>query len=252
MGADQGVTTTKSSGEMLERLTANMATIRWQNSTTANNAAAAAPAANHGSKAMFSNNKNRIGNKKNWLLAAALAGIAGSALGAADRYAIDPTHTFPSLEFDHMGLSTWRGKFDKTRGTISIDRAAKTGEIEVEVDMASINFGLGAMDEQARSEDFFTVAKFPTGSYKGTLEFDGDTPNAIDGAITLLGVTRPVRLTIGRFKCMLHPMLKQEVCGADAEGELNWSEFGMKMSQDGQGDAGKVRLRIQVEALKQN
>lgn len=194
------------------------------------------------------------GIKRHWLLAAALAGLAGPALGAAqvERYAIDPTHTFPSIEFDHMGLSTWRGKFDKTSGTISLDRAARTGEIAVEVDMASINFGLAAMDEKARSEDFFSVAKYPTGTYKGTLRFTGDTPSAVDGDITLLGVTRPVKLTISRFKCMEHPMLKQQVCGADAEGELNWSEFGMKMSHYGKGDAGRVVLRIQVEAMKQD
>lgn len=46
--------------------------------------------------------------------------------------------------------------------------------------------------------------------------------------------------------------LKTEVCGADAEGELNWSEYGMKMSKWGEGEAGRVRLRIQVEALKRD
>ena len=199
---------------------------------------------------MKNHNKQRIGAR--WLLAMALAGSAGAAFGTqAERYTIDPTHTFPSIEFDHMGISTWRGKFDKTSGTITLDRAAKTGNIDIAVDMASINFGLAAMDEKARSEDFFTVAKDPTGTYKGTLKFDGDKPSAVDGNITLLGVTRPVRLTINHCNCIQHPMLKQEVCGADAVGEVNWSEFGMKMSEYGKGDAGKVLLRIQVEALKQ-
>ena len=72
----------------------------------------------------------------------------------------------------------------------------------------------------------------------------------MDGKVTIMGVTKPVTLKINLFKCMPHPMLKKEVCGADAEGETIWGEYGMKLSQYGQGEAGKVRLRIQVEAIK--
>jgi polyisoprenoid-binding protein YceI len=181
-----------------------------------------------------------------------LSGAATFADAAGVKYEIDPTHTFPSLEFSHMGISIWRGKFDKTSGTIILDRAAKTGTVDVTIDPASINFGLAAMDEKARSDDFFNVKKFPTATYKGTIQFDGDKPRAVDGKITIMGVEKPVKLTINSFNCIAHPVLKKDICGADAEGDLNWSEFGMKMSQYGQGDAGKVHLRIQVEGLKQD
>jgi len=189
---------------------------------------------------------------KGALVAAVIASSAGLALAQADRYQIDPNHTYPSLEFSHMGISVWRGKFDKTRGKITVDRAARTGTVDVVIDTASINFGLDAMDEKARSEDFFDAARYPTAIYKGTLNFVGDQPKTVDGQITIMGVTRPVKLTINLFKCMPHPMLKRELCGADAEGDLNWSEYGMKMSKWGEGEAGKVHLRIQVEALKQD
>ena len=181
---------------------------------------------------------------------AVIAGAALPAMAASDNYTIDPAHTYPSLEFSHMGLSVWRGKFNKTSGKISIDRAARTGTVEVAIDPASINFGLAAMDEKARSDDFFDVAKFPAASYRGKIRFEGDKPGSVDGEVTIRSVARPVKLTITLFNCMPHPMLKKEVCGADAEGELNWSEYGMKMSQYGKGDAGKVHLRIQVEAIK--
>ena len=184
------------------------------------------------------------------LLAAVIAGAAFPAVAAPDNYTIDPTHTYPSLEFSHMGISVWRGKFNKTSGKVSLDRAARTGTVEVAIDISSINFGLDAMDEKARSDDFFDVAKYPTAAYKGKLQFAGDKPKTVDGQITIMGVTRPLTLSINLFNCMPHPMLKKEVCGADAEGELNWSKYGMKMSQYGQGDAGKVHLRIQVEAIK--
>lgn len=184
------------------------------------------------------------------LLAALMAGASLPAIAAPDNYTIDPTHTYPSLEFSHMGLSVWRGKFNKSSGKIVLDRAAKSGTVEVTIDVSSISFGLAAMDEKARSDDFFDTVKFPTATYKGKLKFVGDAPKAVEGQITIRGVTRPAMLSINIFNCIPHPMLKKEVCGADAEGELNWSEYGMKMSQYGQGDAGKVHLRIQVEAIK--
>lgn len=179
-----------------------------------------------------------------------LLGASFCAAAAADTYTVDPMHTYPSIEFPHMGISIWRGKFDKTRGKIVLDRAAKAGTVDVAIDIASINFGLAAMDEKARSEDFFDAARFPVASYKGAIKFDGDKPVAVDGYITIRGFTHPANLRINLFGCIQHPVLKRQVCGADAEGELNWSEYGMKMSQYGQGDAGKVRLRIQVEAIK--
>jgi polyisoprenoid-binding protein YceI len=185
-----------------------------------------------------------------WILVAAMSGFAVDAAVAADRYTIDPMHTYPSLEFSHMGLSVWRGKFNKSSGKIVLDRAAKSGTVDVVIDASSINFGLAAMDEKARSDDFFNVEKYPTATYQGTIQFAGDTPKTVEGKVTIMGVTKPVTLHINLFKCMPHPMLKREVCGADAEAELIWGEYGMKLSQYGQGEAGKVRLRIQVEAIR--
>ena len=185
---------------------------------------------------------------------ALLAAVAGAApaLAAVETYRIDPEHTYPSIEFAHMGISIWRGKFDRTQGLITLDRAARTGTVDVVVDIDGIDFGLDKMHAEARGENFFDVARYPTATYKGTVKFQGDQPASVDGQVTIMGVSRPVPLKIHLFKCMPHPILKKEVCGADAEGELNWSQYGMKMSKYGEGDAGKVRLRIQVEAHKQD
>ncbi|HVY08106.1 MAG TPA: YceI family protein [Burkholderiales bacterium] len=187
--------------------------------------------------------------RKQLLIAVLLSGVALPGL-AADSYTVDPMHTYPSLEFSHMGMSIWRGKFNKSSGRIVLDRVAKTGTVDVTIDVASISFGLAAMDEKARSDDFFNVEKFPTATYKGSIRFAGEKPKSVEGSITLMGVTRPANLKINLFNCMPHPMLKREFCGADAEGDMNWGEYGMKMSQYGQGDAGMVHLRIQVEALR--
>lgn len=167
------------------------------------------------------------------------------------RYVIEPTHTFPSIAFDHMGLSTWRGKFTDTEGGIVLDREAESGSVAITIDPASIAFGLDIMDEAARSADWFDVARYPEARYEGSIVFANGVPTQVDGKLTFRDVTRAVPLTITRFKCMPHPVLDVEVCGADAEGVINWAEYGMKHSDYGRGKSGRTQLRIQVEALKQ-
>jgi polyisoprenoid-binding protein YceI len=188
---------------------------------------------------------------KAWLTAALIV-TTPAALAAPETYKLDPDHTYPSLEFSHMGISVWRGKFDRSTGTVTLDRKAKTGTVEVAIDPASIDFGLPAMNDKAKSDDFLNVAKYPDAAYKGTIRFDGDTPKSVDGQVTFMGVTKPVKLAILGFKCIPHPLTKKELCGADAEGEMNWGEYGMKLSQYAQGEMGRVKLRIQVEGAKQD
>jgi polyisoprenoid-binding protein YceI len=170
---------------------------------------------------------------------------------AADTYAIDPSHTYPSFEADHFGgLSVWRGKFTKTEGTIVLDRAAKSGTVDLTIDPASIDFGNAKLDEHAKGAEMFDVAKFPNAGYKGKIVFKGDTPASVDGQLTLHGVTKPVKLTINKFKCIINPMLKKEVCGADASATFKRSDFGVSYG-DSYGFNMDVKLAIQVEGIKQ-
>jgi polyisoprenoid-binding protein YceI len=188
------------------------------------------------------------------LMAATAAAVSFAAqwAHAADTYQLDPNHTFPSFEADHMGgLSVWRGKFTKTMGTVTLDRAAKTGTVDVTIDTGSIQTGNPLLDKHLVGDEFFNVAKFPTATYKGTqIVFDGDTPKEVIGNFTLHGVTRPLKLEIESFKCMQHPMLKREVCGVEAEAELNRDDFGMDMGKK-YGFKMKTTLHIQAEGIKQ-
>lgn len=177
--------------------------------------------------------------------------LAASSVSAfATTYNIEPNHTYPSFEADHMGgVSVWRGKFTKTSGTITLDRAAKTGTADITIDASTIDFGHAKMNEHAKSKEMFDVAQFPTAVYKGTaIKFDGDKPVSVEGTLTLHGVTKPVALTIKQFKCIPHPMLKREVCGADASAIFNRADFGISYGLPM--FAPEVKLAIQVEAIK--
>lgn len=183
-------------------------------------------------------------------LSVLLATAALGAQAATVTYAIDPMHTYPSFEADHMGgVSTWRGKFDKTKGTITLDREAGTGTVDIQIDPNSIDYGLAAMNKAAKSDELLDTAKYPKASYKGKLEgFSDGKPTRVVGALELHGVTKPVTLDIRKFKCMPHPMLKRELCGADAYATINREDFGMPAGKDWGFDM-KVDLRIQIEAI---
>ncbi len=181
------------------------------------------------------------------LLAALLA--APLAQAAPVTYDIEPTHTYPSFEADHMGLSFWRGKLNKSRGTVVYDKASGAGSVDVQMELASIDFGLDAMNAWARGDKFFNVDKNPAATFKG--RFDGATagvPTRVLGELTLNGQTRPLTLTVNQLKCIPHPMLKRDFCGADATGSFNREDFGLSAGKDW-GFKMDVQLRIQVEAV---
>lgn len=183
-----------------------------------------------------------------WVFPVLVASASIASAAAAERYTIDPNHTYPSLEMSHMGISVWRGKFNRSSGKVTLDRAARTGNAEIKVETASIDFGLDKMNEFAITTDWLDVEKFPAMTYKGAIRFSGDTPSSVDGQLTLRGITKPLTLKINLFKCIPHPLTTKELCGADAEGDLNRADYGMTLYSDG--EAGKIHLRIQVEANK--
>ena len=172
------------------------------------------------------------------------------ATAAPVRYTLDPDHTFASFEADHMGMSTWRGKFNHSQGWTVLDRAAGRGSVEVEIALDSIDFGQEPLNAWARGKDLFDVAHHPSAVYKGQLAgFVDGAPTRVDGTLSLHGVTRPLTLRIDHFKCMQHPIFKRDWCGADALGTFDRAAFGL--------DAGKsygfdmqVALRIQVEGIR--
>lgn len=174
--------------------------------------------------------------------------VASPAL-AAESFTIDGRHTFPVFEINHLGFSTQRGRFNKTEGKITLDRAAMTGSVDIKIDSASVDMGLEDWDKHMRGEDFFNVAQFPNMTFTAnTFGFDGDKPVAAEGTLTLLGVTKPVSLKIAGFTCGTHPINKKPLCAADISTTIKRSEWGMKKYVPAVAD--EVVIKIPVEAFK--
>lgn len=187
------------------------------------------------------------------LLCASL--LSASAFAAPQTYNFDPFHSYPSFSVEHLGMATMRGRFDKMSGKATLDLAAKTGTVEIKIVSASLSTGDGARadgkrsrDDHLRSPDFFNVAEYPEITFRSTrLNFKGEELESVEGNLTLLGVTKPLKLTVTHFKCAPHPFSKAPMCGADMEGVIKRSDWGMKFGAP-VAVSDNVKLQISLEA----
>ena len=187
--------------------------------------------------------------RKTAIAAVSLITLLPVAAMAADSYTIDPAHTFPHFTINHLGFSTMHGRFDKTSGTITLDRAAKSGSVDISIETASISTGFSKRDDHLKSPDFFNAAEFPAITYKSTaVHFNGDKVSSVDGNLTISGVTKPVSLTITEFNCGTNPMSKKDECGAGATAHIKRSDFGVKYGVPNIGD--DVNMEFEIEAIK--
>lgn len=187
-------------------------------------------------------------------LRAALATLllaAGSAQSQETKYRIDPSHTAVTFEARHFGVSTNRGRFDREEGAVVIDKVAKSGKVEIHIDMASINTGVAAFDAHLKGRDVFNVEQFPRARFVGDqFGFRGDTLASVSGTLVMMGRSVPVTLNAIWYGCYDNPMLKREVCGGDFETTLQRSAWGIDFGLPAIAPD-DVRLLIQVEAIRQ-
>jgi polyisoprenoid-binding protein YceI len=181
------------------------------------------------------------------VLAAAGALVAGTA--GAQSYSLDPDHTYPHWSVNHLGLTTYQGKFIRSKGKAVLQRG-KGGTIEVEIDPTSSISGSEVLDKVMKGEMFFQVDRFPTVTFKSTaLRWNGDQLEAVDGLLTMIGQTKPVTLNVRSFKCITHFRTKKEVCGVEAVTTLKRSEWGIAQKFQPPLLSDEVGLYIQSEGF---
>ncbi|MEY4761539.1 MAG: Protein YceI [Pseudomonadota bacterium] len=177
-----------------------------------------------------------------------LASMAGSAFAAPVTYQVDESHTHPRFSYSHFGFSTQLSSFDKARGTVVFDAEARSGSVDIVIDMKSVNTGFSDFNGHIQGEDFLDTEKFPTATFKSTkVVFDGKTPTAVEGVLTIKGVSKPVTLTLTSFQATAHPMLKKPALGANAHATIKRSEFNAGKYAPYVSD--EVRIDIAIEAI---
>jgi polyisoprenoid-binding protein YceI len=182
------------------------------------------------------------------LATALFAALTGSAIAAPVTYGVDGSHTFPRFSYSHFGYSTQLSSFKNTSGKVVFDAEAKTGSVDITIDMKSVNTGFEVFDGHIQGEDFFDTSKFPTATFKSTkVVFEGDKPKSVEGNLTIKGVTKPVTLVVTSFQAMPHPMMKKPAIGANAFTVIKRSEFNAGKYAPYVGD--EVRIDIALEAI---
>lgn len=165
-------------------------------------------------------------------------------------YALDAAHTRVHWEVLHFGTSTSRGRFDDTSGSLQLNPGTGTGEVSISVATTSVNTGVAPLDSVLRGSYLASVEHPQAYFVASGWRWKAGAPLEVRGELTLRGVSRPLVLRAQRLHCDTHPMLKREVCGADLQGELRRSDFGITDGLPFIGDS--VRLLIQVEAIRQD
>jgi polyisoprenoid-binding protein YceI len=185
-------------------------------------------------------------------IAAALALAAATSLASAapETYILDGTHSMPRFSYNHMGYSTQLSRFNKTTGKVVFDKQAKSGEVDITIDMKSVDSGYALFNEHLQGADFFDTARFPTATFKSTkVTFAGDKPSTVEGNLTIKGITKPVTLAVSSFHAMPHPMMKKDAIGANASTVIKRSEFNAGKYAPGVSD--EVRIDLAIEAIKE-
>lgn len=182
------------------------------------------------------------------LVSALTAFVSVPVMAEPVTYQVDASHTFARFSYNHMGLSQQLNRFDKTTGQVVLDLAAKTGEVNIEIDTRSVATGHEAFNEHIQGADFLDTATYPTATFKSSkVIFDGDQPTAVEGDLTIKGVTKPVTLTINSFAAKPHPMLKKPAIGADAQVKIKRSDFNADKFAPAVSD--EVTISIALEAI---
>lgn len=175
---------------------------------------------------------------------------AWTANAAPKTYVLDNSQSFPRFSYSDFGYSTQSSRFDKTRGKVIFDRENKTGSVDIVIDTRSVNTGVPSFDEHIQGEDYLDTQKHPTATFKSTyVRFEGEKPVAVEGNLTVKGITKPVTLTVTSFQEMLHPMAKKDAIGANAFTTIHRSEFNAGKYAPAVSD--EVRIELAIEAIEQ-
>ena len=184
------------------------------------------------------------------LIITVAAALAAPVLAAPVTYNLDANHTYPRFSYSHLGFSTQLSRFNKTTGSVVLDAEARTGSVDVTIDMKSVDTGSAVFDEHIQAPGLFDTANFPTATFKSTaVKFDGDKPISVAGILTINGISKPVTLNVTAFQHRIHPMARKDAIGADAVTVIRRSDFNAGKHAPFVGD--EVTLSIAVEAFEQ-
>lgn len=146
----------------------------------------------------------------------------------SNTYQIDPSHSSANFSIKHMMIAKVHGGFEKLSGTFVYDAENPSkSNVDVTIDVASINTREAQRDTHLKSADFFDVEKYPTITFKSTrIEKNGGDLKIV-GNLTIHGVTNAVTLDVeGPSEELKDPWGNAKI-GASATTKISRKDFGL-------------------------
>jgi polyisoprenoid-binding protein YceI len=189
------------------------------------------------------------------IAAVLLTAVPALALAGTSAWTLDPAHSHTGFAVKHLVISTVRGEFGKTTGSVVLDDQDITNStVEATIDATTINTRVPDRDTHLKSPDFFDVAKYPTLTFKSTkVEKAGDGKLKVTGNLTLHGVTKPVTLDVEGPTAEIKDPWGNTRRGLSATAKLNRKDFGLawsKMVEAGPVVGDEVSIDLEAELLK--
>ena len=172
----------------------------------------------------------------------------------AGTYQLDPTHASLTWQVKHLGLSNYTARFTGLQATLDFNpKNLSQSTVVATINPASIrtDYPHAATKDfdaiLAQGETWFNAGKFPEIKFVSTklVLQDGHT-GRLTGDLTLLGVTKPVTLTV-RFNggLAVAPFSKQPTLGFSASGSLNRADWGLNHLIPLVGDTVQINLEAE-------
>ncbi|MAE84148.1 MAG: hypothetical protein CMB80_15500 [Flammeovirgaceae bacterium] len=184
-----------------------------------------------------------------------LAILAQISSAQTNKWGYDDTHAKVGFAISHFGISETEGKFTKFDGMVLANKADfSDAEIEITIDVNSINTEEAQRDEHLKSPDFFDVAKYPTITFKSTSwKSAGKNKYKLKGDLTMHGVTKEVTLDATYKGTVIDPYGNTKA-GFKLSGILDRTDFGLEwngvLAAGGVLVGNEVDLDINIELIK--
>jgi polyisoprenoid-binding protein YceI len=183
------------------------------------------------------------------MTSATTTSIPGYVAGTWD---IDTSHSDVSFTVRHMMVSKVRGRFGAFSGEIVTGESLADSAVTATIDATSIDTNNEQRDGHIRSADFFDVENHPQWTFRSTgVRVDGEDL-AVDGELTLKGVTRPVTLAL-EVNGFGPDAWGGTRAGFSASTTIDRNDFGVdiKMPLDGGGVvlSDKVQISLEIEGV---
>ena len=179
--------------------------------------------------------------------------LDGVDLPAAGAYELDASHSHVGFSVRHAMVSKTKGRFGELEGTVSIGEDPLDSSVEVTIQAASIDTRDDARDTHLRAPDFLDVEAFPTLTYRSRSVLSaGKGRWAVEGDLTVKGVTRPVPLEV-TFEGGAKDPWGGERIGFTATTKINREEFGLTwnaaLETGGVLVGTEVKITLEVQAV---